>query len=326
MRRLFPVLALCLALPAFANEPVEAFPAGRQMRICWLRGNGCSTWPNLKKSSCTPPAARCAAVAKPAVTAASVGTSNAARALAAPVMAERRTRHGRNREVAGVIRALVLGAAMVAPAAAYAASEDGTLIVGRAVVVDGDTIKIGSIAIRIHGIDATEQSQTCSTRSGQQWNCGEAATGAMADLVRNQVVECVPLDTDAYRRIVARCHAGGLDLGAEMVGRGLAWAYHRYSDAYAGAERVAHAGNKGIWRGKSQPAWDYRANRWTRAIAEAPKGCPIKGNISNKGERIYHTPWSPAYAKTRIDENKGERWFCDEAAAIAAGWRAARWR
>lgn len=28
MRRLLPVLALCLALPAFANEPVEAFPGG----------------------------------------------------------------------------------------------------------------------------------------------------------------------------------------------------------------------------------------------------------------------------------------------------------
>ncbi|WP_445081443.1 sunset domain-containing protein [Paracoccus versutus] len=48
--------------------------------------------------------------------------------------------------------------------------------------------------------------------------------------------------------------------------------------------------------------------------------------MSNKGERIYHTPWSPAHAKTRIDESRGERWFCDEAEAIAAGWRAARWR
>ncbi|MCV2447167.1 thermonuclease family protein [Paracoccus sp. DMF] len=153
-----------------------------------------------------------------------------------------------------------------------------------------------------------------------------AATGAMADLVRDRSVEYVPLDTDAYRRIVARCHAGGLDLGAEMVGRGPAWAYRRYSDDYADTERMAHAGARGYLEGRIAARLEYRAGRWSRAAAEAPEGCPIKGNISNKGERIYHTPWSPAYAKTRIDESRGERWFCDEGEAIAAGLRAARWR
>jgi len=54
--------------------------------------------------------------------------------------------------------------------------------------------------------------------------------------------------------------------------------------------------------------------------------CPIKGNISAKGEKIYHMPWSPAYAKTRINVSKGERWFCNEKEAVAAGWRGARWK
>jgi len=204
--------------------------------------------------------------------------------------------------------------------------EDGPRIVGNAHVVDGDTIKIGPVAIRIHGIDAPEQGQQCDRDGGGKWDCGEAATEAMADLVTGKVVECTPLTTDAYRRIVARCRANGLDIGAEMVGRGLAWAYSRYSDDYVEAEGGARERNLGIWRGAAQPAWEYRADRWNRAVADAPKGCPIKGNISNKGERIYHTPWSPAYAKTRIDESKGERWFCDEDEAIAAGWRTARWR
>jgi len=204
--------------------------------------------------------------------------------------------------------------------------EDGPRIVGSADVVDGDTIKIGPVAIRIHGIDAPEQGQQCGKSGGRKWDCGSAATEAMADLVENTRVECVPLDIDAYRRIVARCNAGGQDVGSEMVGRGLAWAYRRYSDDYTDVERIAHENGRGIWQGNAQPAWEYRADRWARAVADAPKGCPIKGNISNKGERIYHTPWSPAYAKTRIDKSKGERWFCDEREAIAAGWRAARWR
>ena len=44
------------------------------------------------------------------------------------------------------------------------------------------------------------------------------------------------------------------------------------------------------------------------------------------GERIYQTPWSASYDRTVIDESKGERWFCDEADASAAGWRPARSR
>jgi len=60
------------------------------------------------------------------------------------------------------------------------------------------------------------------------------------------------------------------------------------------------------------------------APAEARRpGCDIKGNISGNG-RIYHLPGGAHYGRTRIDEAKGERWFCSEAEARAAGWRPAR--
>jgi len=49
--------------------------------------------------------------------------------------------------------------------------------------------------------------------------------------------------------------------------------------------------------------------------------CPIKGNISLNGERIYHVPDGKWYDKTTIDTLKGERWFCSEEEARAAGWR-----
>jgi len=53
--------------------------------------------------------------------------------------------------------------------------------------------------------------------------------------------------------------------------------------------------------------------------------CNIKGNISlNTGERIYHVPGQQYYAETRISLEKGERWFCSEAEARAAGWRKSR--
>ena len=52
-------------------------------------------------------------------------------------------------------------------------------------------------------------------------------------------------------------------------------------------------------------------------------GCKIKGNVSKAG-RIYHVSGSPSYANTKIDESKGERWFCSEEQARAAGWVAPR--
>jgi len=62
-------------------------------------------------------------------------------------------------------------------------------------------------------------------------------------------------------------------------------------------------------------------------FAQAPGGAPpakqclIKGNVSSKGERIYHPPGCRYYNATVIDPNRGERWFCSEADAVAAGWR-----
>ncbi|MDO5286853.1 MAG: hypothetical protein Q4G45_08555 [Actinomycetia bacterium] len=57
---------------------------------------------------------------------------------------------------------------------------------------------------------------------------------------------------------------------------------------------------------------------------EGSGSCQIKGNISAKGERIYHVPGQRSYNQTKISPAKGERWFCSEAQAQAAGWRRAK--
>jgi hypothetical protein len=57
---------------------------------------------------------------------------------------------------------------------------------------------------------------------------------------------------------------------------------------------------------------------------KATGDCAIKGNINGRGERIYHVPGGRYYSATRIDPLWGERWFCSEADAVAAGWRRSR--
>ena len=53
------------------------------------------------------------------------------------------------------------------------------------------------------------------------------------------------------------------------------------------------------------------------------KGCAIKGNVSRAGDRVYHLPGSRDYGRVRMDKGLGERWFCSEREAAAAGWRRA---
>ncbi|MBE9159634.1 cold shock domain-containing protein [Nodosilinea sp. LEGE 06152] len=49
--------------------------------------------------------------------------------------------------------------------------------------------------------------------------------------------------------------------------------------------------------------------------------CVVKGNISiSTGKKLYHVPGMEDYEGTEIHLDEGERWFCTEADAIAAGW------
>ena len=93
-----------------------------------------------------------------------------------------------------------------------------------------------------------------------------------------------------------------------------------------GAARVA---KRGIWRGDFVAPWNWRrGERLAGSKAASTEGpgrrCRIKGNISRDGSRIYHIPGGQFYDRTRIATGRGERWFCSEAEARAAGWRRSR--
>lgn len=185
-------------------------------------------------------------------------------------------------------------------------------------VVDGDTLEVDGQFFRLNGIDAPEHGQNCGA-----WDCGAEATAELGRLVEDEKVLCDPIEQDGYGRTIATCFAGGVDLGGTLVDKGVAWAFRRYSDAYIPAEETARERKVGIWSGDFQPPWAFREDRW-KSASEGPNGCKIKGNISRNG-KIYHAPWSPWYGRTKINVAKGERWFCDEAEALEAGWRAPYW-
>lgn len=194
---------------------------------------------------------------------------------------------------------------------------------GTAEVVDGDTIEIDSVRIRLFGIDAAESRQRCVTVDRKIARPGDTAKALLSKLVVTPV-RCKGNEFDDYGRLIATCtDAKGSDINRQMVADGWAWAFVKYTNNYVADERGAKAKRLGIWAMSCDTPWDFRARRWKSAQQKAPAGCPIKGNISAQG-KIYHVPWDRDYPKTRVNRAKGERWFCSEKEAIEAGWRAPR--
>lgn len=193
---------------------------------------------------------------------------------------------------------------------------------GRARVVDGDTLEVAGRRVRLEGIDAPEHGQTCARAKNGDWNCGAASADALERLIGRRAVSCENRGTDKYGRMLGVCSVDGNDINAEMVRRGFAWAFVKYSQSYVAEEAEARRAHVGIWQAETEPAWVYREKRWAGAEQAAPDGCAIKGNVTAHGH-IYHMPWSPWYGKVRVEAQKGERWFCSEAEAVAAGWRPA---
>ncbi|SFD70150.1 thermonuclease family protein [Methylobacterium sp. 13MFTsu3.1M2] len=207
-------------------------------------------------------------------------------------------------------------------------------IVGRASVTDGDTVVIRGTRIRLHGIDAPESAQLCQDVAGKSYRCGQVAALALADRIGEASISCEPRDTDQYGRTVAVCRKGDEDLNAWMVSQGYATAYQRYSRDYVEAETTARALKRGLWAGTFDPPSDWRRAKRASGVETRPErekplaptqaACAIKGNISRKGDKIYHLPGTRDYDRTVIDTGSGERMFCSEDEAKAAGWRAAR--
>lgn len=128
-------------------------------------------------------------------------------------------------------------------------------------VIDGDTLEMVGVVYRLHGIDAPEKHQHCNAPDNATWPCGKAATDKLTALINDQLVLCLGNKQDRYQRIIAACYQGSINLNAEMVRTGHAWAYRRYSFDYLPQEQEARAGRRGIWLEATQTAQEYRFAR-----------------------------------------------------------------
>ncbi|MCA6105000.1 thermonuclease family protein [Bradyrhizobium australafricanum] len=218
-------------------------------------------------------------------------------------------------------------------------------ITGVPKIRDGDQLMIGSVRIRLAGIDAPSTDQLCLNTKGERWTCGVAARDELIKHAGNKSWTCHARSVDRRGRTIARCEVDGEDIQKWLVASGWALAYTRASHDYEADEKAAREAKAGMWQGAFIAPWDWRvrnkkttvlgavkppdgANAILLASASGPVApspdCTIKGNVNRSGECIFHQRTSRWYAKIEMKISKGTRWFCSVEEAEAAGCRETR--
>lgn len=237
---------------------------------------------------------------------------------------------------------------------------DAPVLVGSVLkITDGDTIKVqlssGPISVRFHSIDAPERDQP--------WGPAATAALASRLGGQVVYLEVVEQDRYERLVAVVYLNDENINAWLVQQGHAWAYREYLEDPQYCAWEGVARTSGRGLWalppgervapwqwrsakRGGSTAFTDFTRETVTSCVAAMPRSgrkqaagapgpqvvpvspslasrCRIKGNIGDSG-RIYHVPGSPAYERTKIDEAKGERWFCSEQEARDAGWRAPR--
>ena len=128
-------------------------------------------------------------------------------------------------------------------------------------IVDGDTVYINNYKIRLEGIDAPEMKQKCKKEKlkissiigytfYEDYYCGEHSKKNLEAKVKGSNIKCISLTKDRYKRYLAKCFKGKINLNRWMVRNGYAIAYRRYSKEYVIDEEFAKENKLGLWRGK----------------------------------------------------------------------------
>jgi endonuclease YncB( thermonuclease family) len=126
-------------------------------------------------------------------------------------------------------------------------------------IIDADTIEVrlqtGLIRVRLHAIDAPELDQP--------W--GPEATQALSKMILGQAVALEPFDEDEQNRIVATVFLEKVDVNADLVRLGHAWAFRpqmtRADEQLCDLEGEARTERRGLWSlppDQTEAPWEWR--------------------------------------------------------------------
>lgn len=128
-------------------------------------------------------------------------------------------------------------------------------------VIDGDFLALGNLRIRLVGIAAPKAAQQCNTANGSFWDCSAQSSDRVRNIIQQaQRVECFSSEDGNHGIYLASCQADGRDVGALLVGEGLAWP-EMNQGYYLAEETTAQADGLGIWQAYTQPPWEWRMDQ-----------------------------------------------------------------
>ena len=124
---------------------------------------------------------------------------------------------------------------------------------GKAIIIDGDTIKIKNEKIRFGGIDTPERNQTGHEFSKKK----------LKEKIARNIVTCVrEKNKDYWGRTVAECFVNGESISSFMVKNGYACDYVKYSKKkYAKDQKNAKTKKLGIWKMEFNLSWEKKCKK-----------------------------------------------------------------
>jgi endonuclease YncB( thermonuclease family) len=151
------------------------------------------------------------------------------------------------------------------------------------------------------GADAPEYPKGCLSLKAKE---------RLAELVLGKKVKIEQIEEDSFTRKIGFVKVDGLLIDKTLIEEGLAKAtsgeHPQYGVMVLEAQDSAKLAKRGIWSSQCVGGED----------------CVIKGNYRrDKDTKIYHLPECFNYERIVINEREGDRWFCTEQKAKAAGFR-----
>ena len=145
----------------------------------------------------------------------------------------------------------------------FSYSNENNIIKGKAIIVDGDTIKIKGEKIRFGGIDAPESNfmfkrQTC-IEDNKEIFCGLISKYKLGEKIGNNSVNCKVENKDKYKRSVGECFIKEESLSVFMVRNGYAFDWPYYSNGkFANDQEYAKINKLGFWNMKFEYPWEWK--------------------------------------------------------------------